>query len=151
MAIALDDDNLFTPLSKRLLVYMYLIDICEPSFHRNGIYPLTAYAMPHPPSRPRAKTPEMKESVKSETPEQMDMETRLVTSMSCCIKKPEEEGENVQMTIMLRMDDKMNRQLQCEISKEDNSSVLAEELVHYGFINEVHMLLLLRSGITFLC
>ncbi|XP_041356689.1 nuclear receptor-binding protein-like [Gigantopelta aegis] len=104
---------------------------------RNGIYPLTAYAMPQPPSRPRAKTPEMKESVKSETPEQMDMETRLVTSMSCCIKKPEEEGENIQMTIMLRMDDKMNRQLQCEISKEDNSSALAEELVHYGFINEL--------------
>ena len=35
------------------------------------------------------------------------------------------------------MDDKMNRQLSCELTDDDTSSVLAEELVHYGFINEV--------------
>ena len=42
-----------------------------------------------------------------------------------------------QVTILLRMDDKMNRQLSCELTDDDTSSVLAEELVHYGFINEV--------------
>lgn len=43
------------------------------------------------------------------------------------------------MTILLRMDDKMNRQLTCLIADTDTPAptVLAQELVHYGFINEV--------------
>ena len=43
----------------------------------------------------------------------------------------------MQVTILLRMDDKMNRQLSCELIHGDTSFALAEELVHYGFINEV--------------
>ena len=42
------------------------------------------------------------------------------------------------MTILLRMDDKMNRQLTCPISPQvDSSMLLAQELVHFGFVNEV--------------
>lgn len=41
------------------------------------------------------------------------------------------------MTILLRMDDKMNRQLTCPVSQLDTSMLLAQELVHFGFINEV--------------
>lgn len=43
----------------------------------------------------------------------------------------------LQLTIVLRMDDKMNRQLTCSLTQEDSPSVLAQELVHYGFINDV--------------
>lgn len=35
------------------------------------------------------------------------------------------------------MDDKMNRQLKTFITIDDSSLTLAQELVHYGFINEV--------------
>jgi len=42
-----------------------------------------------------------------------------------------------QMTILLRMDDKMNRQLTCQVSEIDTAFLLAQELVHFGFINEV--------------
>lgn len=50
------------------------------------------------------------------------------------------------MTLLLRMDDKMNRQLSSTIMKSDHALALAEELVHYGFINEVLKLcVLLRS------
>ncbi len=42
-----------------------------------------------------------------------------------------------QMTIVLRMDDKMNRQLQARIADEDSSETLADELVNYGFISVV--------------
>ena len=42
-----------------------------------------------------------------------------------------------QITITLRMDDKMNRQLTCEITEEDTSVGLAAELVHHGFISSV--------------
>lgn len=41
------------------------------------------------------------------------------------------------MTILLRMDDKMNRQLTCQISIDDTATALSHELVHLGFINEV--------------
>lgn len=44
----------------------------------------------------------------------------------------------LQMTILLRMDDKMNRQLTCPVSQTDTSMLLAQELVHFGFINEVN-------------
>lgn len=42
-----------------------------------------------------------------------------------------------QLTIVLRMDDKMNRQLSSCITQTDSPKGLAQELVHYGFINEV--------------
>lgn len=38
------------------------------------------------------------------------------------------------------MDDKMNRQLTCPVSQMDTSMLLAQELVHFGFINEVNYL-----------
>lgn len=41
------------------------------------------------------------------------------------------------MTILLRMDDKMNRQLTCQISPDDTAIALSHELVHLGFINDV--------------
>lgn len=45
---------------------------------------------------------------------------------------------HVQMTILLRMDDKMNRQLTCPVNPvDDTPMVLVQELVHYGFIHDV--------------
>ncbi|KPJ04960.1 Nuclear receptor-binding protein-like [Papilio xuthus] len=41
------------------------------------------------------------------------------------------------MTILLRMDDKMNRQLTCAVSRRDSAPALAHELVQLGFIHEV--------------
>ncbi|CAG2055458.1 unnamed protein product [Timema podura] len=161
-----------------------------------GIYPLTAFtARQPPPPRPRPVTPEIAESVKSVTPEPLDVEGRRVVNMMCNVKSREETCElldnvghratgylgqrltrdnvgpratgylgqrltwdnvgpratwylgNVvprttwgigqRMTILLRMDDKMNRQLTCIVSEMDTSLLLAQELVSYGFINEV--------------
>ncbi|RZF35452.1 hypothetical protein LSTR_LSTR013110 [Laodelphax striatellus] len=101
-----------------------------------GIYPLTAYrAKQPPPPRPRAASPEMTESVKSVTPEPVDIEARRVVNMMCNVK-PKEQTCELMMTILLRMDDKMNRQLTCLVSDLDTSLALAQELVHFGFINE---------------
>lgn len=41
------------------------------------------------------------------------------------------------MTILLRMDDKMNRQLTCAVSRRDSAPALAHDLVQLGFIHEV--------------
>ncbi|KAL1433680.1 hypothetical protein MTO96_012219 [Rhipicephalus appendiculatus] len=103
---------------------------------RNGIYPLTAFVMSHQPIvRPRASSPEVSESVQSASPEPFDAETRRIINMMCNIKQ-QDESQNFVMTLLLRMDDKMNRQLTCELSIKDTPSVLATELVHYGFINK---------------
>ncbi|XP_060528183.1 nuclear receptor-binding protein homolog isoform X2 [Cylas formicarius] len=104
---------------------------------KNGIYPLTAFgAKQPPPTRSRAISPEMAESVKSVTPEPTDVETRKIINMMCDVKSKEESCDLL-LTIVLRMDDKMNRQLTSSISPSDNPKVLAQELVHYGFVNEV--------------
>lgn len=101
-----------------------------------GIYPLTAFmAKRPPPVRPRAISPEVTESVKSVTPEPLDFESRRVVNMMCNVK-PREESRELLMTILLRMDDKMNRQLTCPVTQIDTSMLLAQELVHFGFINE---------------
>lgn len=103
---------------------------------RNGIYPLTSFAATHRPIiRPRATSPEMPESVKSASPEPSDLETRRIINMMCNIK-PQEESQNLMMTVLLRMDDKMNRQLSCEVNLQDTPFALAEELVFHGFINK---------------
>lgn len=40
--------------------------------------------------------------------------------------------------MMLKMDDKMNRQLTADIAPDlDTPELLANELVHYGYINQV--------------
>lgn len=97
------------------------------------------------------------------TPEPIDIETRRVVNMMCNVK-PREDGcdllvrflllimlcisfgarsliqtffNPVQMTILLRMDDKMNRQLTCQVSQDDSATMLSHELVHLGFIHEV--------------
>lgn len=101
-----------------------------------GIYPLTAYAGKKPPHpRPRAISPETAESVKSVTPEPIDVETRKVVNMMCSVKTREDTCDLL-MTILLRMDDKMNRQLTCQVSQDDSANLLSNELVHLGFIHD---------------
>ncbi|XP_033645184.1 nuclear receptor-binding protein-like [Asterias rubens] len=101
---------------------------------KNGVYPLTAYALPEHPAKTRPQTPETAESVKSTTPEPVEVESRAILRMQCETKE-EEEGK-VKLELLLRMDDKMNRQLSCEIGLEDSPWGLANELVEYGFIND---------------
>jgi len=112
---------------------------------KNGVYPLTAFEPKDkaPDNRPRAISPELAESVKSETPEPADVETRMVLSTQCQCRQSAENPDNIAITILLKMDDKMNRQLTCEIAKkEEDAKMLAEELVHYGFINKADQTIL---------
>lgn len=102
----------------------------------NGVYPLTAFALPRPQptKKNRPQSPEMAESVKSETPEPSDVESRHIQEMNCNVKSGQDDL--YQLEIHLRMDDKMRRELSCEISKDDKPQDLADELVDFGFINQ---------------
>jgi len=112
-----------------------------------GIYPLTAFAMATsvPALERPASPPEShlnKDGVSEE--QQQEVENRRIKNMQCCIDKTgvkKEKGklpENGQLSlrILLRFEDKMNRQLSCLMDNNVDSPVkLAEELVQYGFIN----------------
>uniref|UniRef100_A0A8C8GLQ7 Nuclear receptor-binding protein n=1 Tax=Oncorhynchus tshawytscha TaxID=74940 RepID=A0A8C8GLQ7_ONCTS len=65
---------------------------------RNGIYPLTAFGVPGPkqPEQEAVKSPIVPPSVKSPTPEPAEMETR-------------------KLTLLLKLEDKLNRHLSCDL------------------------------------
>lgn len=109
---------------------------------RNGAYPLTAiFPTTKQPiiSRQTTISPEPSGSgnePKSAAPPEYNEENRKIVNMMCNIKAPQ-ENENLMMTLLLRLDDKMNRQLSCEITDIESPICLANELVYYGFINQV--------------
>ncbi|XP_041977083.1 nuclear receptor-binding protein isoform X2 [Aricia agestis] len=98
---------------------------------RYGIYPLTAYG-----GGRRAASPERQASPPSPPRER---ECRRVVHVMCSVKPaaPATAAEReLLLTVLLRMDDKMNRQLVCAVSPRDAAADLAADLVQLGFIHE---------------
>ncbi|KAF8790762.1 Nuclear receptor-binding protein like protein [Argiope bruennichi] len=110
--------------SDRCTIYIYKLSLKGLFCRRIGIYPLTAYVAIH-------HSGDIKKVGSSEA---YELETRRIVNIMCNVR-PQEDSQNLLMTILLRMDDKMNRQLSCEVSLNDTPFALAEELVYHGFIN----------------
>ncbi|XP_067107986.1 nuclear receptor-binding protein 2b isoform X2 [Osmerus mordax] len=104
---------------------------------KNGIYPLMNFASsrPHPVPRALSLSQEQVETVKTPTPEPQETESRKVIQMHCNLES-NEEGTKTHLSLFLKMDDKLHRQLSCDILPTDCSKDLANELVHYAFISE---------------
>uniref|UniRef100_A0A673BQ80 Nuclear receptor-binding protein-like n=1 Tax=Sphaeramia orbicularis TaxID=375764 RepID=A0A673BQ80_9TELE len=83
---------------------------------RNGIYPLTAFglACPQQPQQETVKSPIIIPLVKSPTPEPTEPETRRVIQFQCNVE-PVEEGAKYHITLLLKLEDKLNRHLSCDI------------------------------------
>lgn len=118
---------------------------------QNGIYPLTAFtdSVNIAPARTRAASPEIPESVKSESPEIVqDRETRSCQIVTCDVKPVDvvketqlpgggDEGEKrkFQVHLLLKMEDKTNRDLLGEIGENETANILVKELMDLGFIS----------------
>merc|ERR1712127_467934 len=102
-----------------------------------GIYPLTAFALAvPPPAKTEPPSPELhrQKTDKLSEEESQDEENRRICSMQCSIQPGVMCGQ-MNLRILLRMEDNMNRQLSCTLNTEDNPDKLAHELVQYGFIH----------------
>uniref|UniRef100_A0A8C4QRY6 Nuclear receptor-binding protein n=1 Tax=Eptatretus burgeri TaxID=7764 RepID=A0A8C4QRY6_EPTBU len=112
---------------------------------KNGIYPLTAFgpAWPARTVRSHTQSPETTELVKSPTPEPVEMETRKVIHVQCSVEVSE-EGSKRHLTMMLKLEDKLNRQLSCDLQPDDTSQILVAELVQFGFVSEMDRHLLAK-------
>ncbi|XP_077569752.1 nuclear receptor-binding protein-like isoform X2 [Stigmatopora nigra] len=109
---------------------------------RNGIYPLTAFGLflPKHPQQRNVKSPIVVPLVKSPTPEPAELETRRLIHVQCNVELVE-EGPKYHLTLLLKLEDKLNRHLSCDMLPlwvaDENVEDLAGELVQLGFICEM--------------
>lgn len=74
-------------------------------FSRYGIYPLTAYKSRQqipPLTKIRPLTPEVSESVKSASPEPVDVEARRVVNMMCNVKPKDQASCDLMVSFALK-------------------------------------------------
>ncbi|CAJ0920362.1 unnamed protein product, partial [Ranitomeya imitator] len=109
---------------------------------RNGIYPLTAFGIPRPqqPQQEVVKSPVVPPSVKTPTPEPAELETRKASCGAdavqhrVCGRRSEDPRKTV--TLLLKLEDKLNRHLSCDVLPNEHIPDLAMELVQLGFVSE---------------
>uniref|UniRef100_A0A3Q1CM22 Nuclear receptor-binding protein n=2 Tax=Amphiprion TaxID=80969 RepID=A0A3Q1CM22_AMPOC len=130
-------ENALEEMTKNMDPNLVIVEAKDGVQMKNGIYPLTAFGMPCPqqPQQEAVKSPIVPPSVKTPTPEPAELETRKVLQMQCNIE-PVEEGTKHHLTLLLKLEDKLNRHLSCDLLPNENVQELAVELVQLGFISE---------------
>uniref|UniRef100_A0A3B4HAR1 Nuclear receptor-binding protein n=4 Tax=Haplochromini TaxID=319058 RepID=A0A3B4HAR1_9CICH len=130
-------ENALEEMTKNMDPNLVIVEGKEGIQMKNGIYPLTAFGVPCPqqPQQEAVKSPIVPPSVKTPTPEPAELETRKVLQMQCNIE-PVDEGTKHHLTLLLKLEDKLNRHLSCDLLPNENVQELAVELVQLGFISE---------------
>lgn len=113
---------------------------------KNGACPLTAImTTTRPPlvSKQRTISPEIIDDQHKviNTPDNpYDEETRRIVHINCCVQPVSVDPLSFDVKIIIKLDDKINRQLTCEIINDQFiPSSIAQELVYFGFINKDDM------------
>ncbi|CAB4061529.1 NRBP [Lepeophtheirus salmonis] len=116
---------------------------------KNGIYPITAFGQkkvyePSEPAIQNKSSPELTESPAvnvSGTSSEYEPELRRCHLIHTTIYFTPELKE-FHMSLLLKLEDAMNRQLYCPITPGESAIALSEELVYNAFINEADFLIL---------
>ena len=99
---------------------------------------MTAFALSQPPPpKTRAVTPSEgpnESGTQSETPEPLDPEERWGTEFKCYIGPPVPEVPT-HVTLLTKLCDSMNRQMQALLSLDDTPEIIATELYGHTLIN----------------
>lgn len=122
---------------------------------KNGACPLTAVVTTtRPPlvSKQRTISPEVIDDAHKliNTPDNpYDEETRRIVHINCSVQPLSMDVISYDVKIIIKLDDKINRQLTCEIMNDQFiPSSIAQELVYFGFINKVSLFHLLLAKPT---
>jgi len=109
---------------------------------KTGLYPLTGMERTDAKkeSRPqlnasRPKSPEDTAN-SSQGNEEEEKEVRLIIEMKCTVSASE-DGCGKNLSLLLRLNDNMNRQLTRTVPENETGIDLADELVKYGLVSEV--------------
>lgn len=109
---------------------------------KTGLYPLTGMQLTDGKKecRPQlnASRPKSPEDMSSNCQgnEEEEKEVRLIIEMSCNVKALE-DGSGKSLSLLLRLNDNMNRQLTRNVPENETGVDLADELVRYGLVSEV--------------
>uniref|UniRef100_A0A8C1I5V7 Nuclear receptor binding protein 2b n=1 Tax=Cyprinus carpio TaxID=7962 RepID=A0A8C1I5V7_CYPCA len=104
---------------------------------KNGIYPLMNFAStrPHPVPRALSMSQEQVETLKTPTPEPQEAETRKVVQMHCNLES-NEETTKTHLTLFLKLDDKLHRQLSCDIMPSEFNHI--DYFLQIIFLSSLH-------------
>uniref|UniRef100_A0A4W5PJ22 Nuclear receptor-binding protein n=1 Tax=Hucho hucho TaxID=62062 RepID=A0A4W5PJ22_9TELE len=109
-------ENALEEMTKNMDPNLVIVEFKDGVQMKNGIYPLTAFGVPGPkqPEQETVMSPIVPPSVKTPTPEPAELETRKVLQMQCNIE-PVDEGAKHHLTLLLKLEDKLNRHLSCDL------------------------------------
>uniref|UniRef100_A0AAX7U3H5 Nuclear receptor-binding protein n=1 Tax=Astatotilapia calliptera TaxID=8154 RepID=A0AAX7U3H5_ASTCA len=121
-------ENALEEITKKLDPNLVVAETKEDVQLKNGIYPMTAFGLPcpHQTQKETIKSPVVIPPVKSPTPEPSELETRKIIQMQCSFE-PVEEGAKYHLTLLLKMEDKLNRHLSCDMLPQYNIQLAACE------------------------
>lgn len=106
---------------------------------KHGTYPLTALRPTYnkPVVSRHRNSPELTDSI-----ETFDEETRRILNLDCELLYCPNNAACTGMSLHMKMDDQMNRQINCDNQSLDSLAVtkLVEELVRFGLIHYVSFL-----------
>jgi nuclear receptor-binding protein len=109
---------------------------------KTGLYPLTGMERTEAKkeSRPQlnASRPKSPEDVanNSQGNEEEEKEVRLIIEMKCTVTASEDGSDKI-LSLHLRLNDNMNRQLTRTVPESETGIDLADELVKYGLVSEL--------------
>ncbi|XP_062506785.1 nuclear receptor-binding protein-like isoform X2 [Corticium candelabrum] len=101
---------------------------------RDGLYPLTGVIPPdRSDSKLNAPAAESLSIAEGESTPEFVENRQVASYLSCKVTKTD---DSLAISLCLKLDDKVQRRLSCDLRDDDTAEILVNELVHHGYINK---------------